>query len=472
MPAPVKDVQSVPGIAIEKTRPFITLLEEIRSAVAQGDVEWARACANRMLEDDALALLEDLTPEELSRLFVFLGDESLAVLLSRLDNRDAAHILTRMSAAQAADILEQIEPDDATDIFAEVEQTNPEAAGIILIEMDPDEAAEIRDLMAYPPDSAGGIMTPSFVAVFPTLRADQTINALRKVAEQTEDINYVYVVDRDEKLLGVLSLHRLVLSGPDTLVTDLMMPDIISVQVDVDQEVAARILTERDLLALPVVDANGRLLGIITADDVHDILEEEATEDIARLGGSQPLEVPYLRAKPILLFRKRIVWLFVLFIAQFFTVSIQEHYESILAQVTILAVFVPILIGTGGNVGSQTVSTIIRAMALGEVQPRHIFRIIGKEAVTGLALGIVMGVLMFLRAQFTGSGDINVALTVGLTIVALCTWAATVGAVLPIVLSKMKFDPAVVSAPFISSFVDSTGLIIYFTLAGFLLNVR
>lgn len=471
MPVPSTATSTPRDVHPEHDDDTPSLLDEIRAAVAKGDVERARSCANRMLEDDALALLEDLSTEELSRLFVFLGDESLAVLMSRLNDRDAAHILTRMSAAQAADILEQIEPDDATDIFTEVEQANPEVAGTILIEMDPDEAAEIRDLMAYPPDSAGGIMTPAFVAVFPDLRTDQTISALRKVVEEVRSVHYVYVVDRDEKLIGVLSLSRLVLSRADTPVTELMTPDVISVEVDTNQEEAARILTDHDFLALPVVDADGRLLGIITADDVHDILEAAATEDIERLGGSQPLEVPYLRANPILLFRKRIVWLFVLFIAQFFTVSIQEHYESILAQVTILAVFVPILIGTGGNVGSQTVSTIIRAMALGEVQARHVLRIIGKEAVTGLALGIVMGVLMFLRAELTGSGDINVSLTVGLTILALCMWAATVGAVLPIALSKLRFDPAVVSAPFISSFVDSTGLIIYFTLAGILLHV-
>jgi magnesium transporter len=448
-----------------------SLLNSIRSAVADGDVERARLLANRMLEDDALALLEDLQPAELSRLFTFLGDESLAMLLAQLDDRDAAHILTRMSAAQAADILEQIDPDDATDIFAEVEHANPTAAGTILVEMDPDEAAEIRDLMAYPPDTAGGIMTPAFVAVFPDLRADETVVALRQVAEEAETINYVYVVDRDEKLLGVLSLHSLVLSRPETPVGELMNPEIISVPVEADQEIAARILTERDLLALPVVDGENRLLGIITADDVADILEEEATEDIERLGGSQPLEVPYLRASPFLLFRKRIVWLMVLFVASFFTVSIQEHYAGILTQVVTLAAFVPILIGTGGNVGSQTVSTIIRAMAVDEVQPHHVFRIIGKEALTGLALGVVMGGLMFGRALLTDDGTTDIALTVGITVLALTTWAATVGAVLPIMLSKLKVDPAVVSAPFISSLVDSTGLIIYFTLAGIFLNL-
>jgi magnesium transporter len=209
----------------------------------------------------------------------------------------------------------------------------------------------------------------------------------------------------------------------------------------------------------------------ITADDVAEILEEEATEDIERLGGSQPLEVPYLRASPILLFRKRIIWLLVLFFASFMTVSIQEHFDETLARFTILAAFVPILIGTGGNVGSQTVSTIIRAMAVDEVHPRHILRVVGKEALTGVALGIVMGALMYGRAMITNDGTTSIALVIGLTVLALTTWAATVGAVLPIVLSKLRVDPAVVSAPFISSLVDSTGLLIYFTLAGYFLNI-
>jgi magnesium transporter len=455
-----------PGDAIDDE----TLLDQIRVAIANGDVEAARHLADRMLEEDALALLEDLQPIELSRLFSFLGDESLAALLSRLDDRDAARILSRMSADQAADILEEIDPDDATDILYEVEQSDPESAGAILVEMDPEEAAEIRELMAYPPDSAGGIMTPAFVAVYPDLRADQTVVALRHVAEEAETINYVYVVDRDEKLLGVLSLHSLVLSRPETPVRELMFPHLWSVSVDTDQEDAARLLMDRNLLALPVTDTDGQLVGIITADDVAEVLEEEDTEDFERLGGSQPLEVPYLRASPALLFRKRIVWLFVLFVASFFTVSIQEHFDDTLARWTILAAFVPILIGTGGNVGSQTVSTIIRAMALDEVKPRHILQIVGKEMLTGLGLGLVMGVLMFVRAIMANDGTGEIGLVVGLTVLALTIWAATVGAILPIVLSKLRVDPAVVSAPFISSLVDSTGLFIYFTLAGILLS--
>ncbi len=337
--------------------------------------------------------------------------------------------------------------------------------------MEPAEAAELRELMAYPPDTAGGIMTPAFVSISPDLRADQAIAALRKVAEHAETVNYVYVLDKDEHLLGVLSLHKLVLSRADTPVSQLMYRDPIAVRVDTDQEEAARILTEHDLLALPVVDDQGRLVGIITADDVADVLEEEVTEDIERLGGSAPLAEPYLRASPVLLFRKRIVWLMVLFMAQFVTVSIIDHFEDVLAQATVLSLFIPILIGTGGNVGSQTVTTIIRSLAIGEAAPRHVLRILRKEMATGLALGAVMATLMFGRALLTSEGTAEVGLTVAVAVLAIAVWAATVGAILPLALTKLRVDPAVVSTPFISSFVDGSGLIIYFTLAQIILDL-
>lgn len=450
-----------------------TLLEDLRTAIAEKDEERAQLLAGRMLDDDALELLEDLNGRELTRLFAFLGEETLGQLLARLDHRDAAHIINRMSATQAADLLESIGPDDATDIVQVLHESNPESVENILVAMEPEEAAEIRELLDYPADSAGGMMTPEFIAVFPELRADETVDALRMVADEIDHVQYVYVIDRDERLLGVLSLHRLVLSPPTTPVGELMSPDVWSVRATEDQEVAARIVRERELLAIPVVDNDDRLIGVITHDDIDEIIEEEATEDMERLGGSNPLDVPYLRATPILLFRKRITWLLVLFLAQFVTVSIQEHYEVLLAQVTLLAVFIPILIGTGGNVGSQTVSTIIRALAVGEVQSKHLLRIVGKEALTGVLLGTVMGALMFGRALFVGgsSSGVDLAIVVGLTIAVLTVWAATIGAVLPIVLSKLKFDPAVVSAPFISSFVDGTGLIIYFTLARMIMKL-
>lgn len=448
---------------VTEREPF---LEALRGAVLGGDAAEAKRLAAQLDEEDALELLEDLDRAELSRLFEILGDESLAGVVTRLDEHDAADVLERMSAAQAADILEELDPDDATDIINEVE---PHLSDSILVAMEPSDAAELRELMAFAEDTAGGIMTPAFVAISPDLRADQAVAALRRVAEEAETVNYVYVLDGAERLLGVLSLHRLVLTRPDTPVRDLMFKDPVSVRVDTDQEVAARMLIERDLLALPVVDFDGRLAGIITADDVHDVLEEEATEDIERLGGSAPLSEPYLRASPFLLFRKRIVWLLALFLAQFVTLAIYDHYTDLLEQEVLLSLFVPILIGTGGNVGSQTVTTVIRAMALGEAGPRHFLRIVGKEAITGLALGTVMGLLMFARGSAYGGAAFG--LTVAATVLVLVIWAAIVGAVLPIAFSKLRVDPAVVSAPFISSFVDGTGLIIYFSLAAVILEL-
>lgn len=444
----------------------LPVLDALRQAISDGNSDRARELAYRLVEEDALTLLKDLGESELSRLFLILGDEAFAEILSRLDERDAADVLEHMSAAQAADVLEEIDPDDASDIMSEVE---PEYSDSIFVAMEPEEAAELRELMAYPPESAGGIMTPAFVAISPNMRADQAVVALRRVAEEAETVNYVYVLDELERLLGVLSLHRLVLTPPHTLVRDLMFADPITVPVDADQEVAARLLTEHDLLALPVVDADGKLVGIITADDVHDVLEQEATEDIERLGGSAPLSEPYLRASPLLLFRKRIVWLLVLFGAQFVTLGIYDHYSDLQAEEALLSLFVPILIGTGGNVGSQTVTTVIRAMAVGEAGPHNVLRILGKELATSAALGVVMGSLMFARGSFKGGSEFG--LTVGLTVLVLVMWAAIVGAMLPLALSKLKVDPAVVSAPFISSFVDGTGLIIYFSLAQVILHI-
>jgi magnesium transporter len=314
-------------------------------------------------------------------------------------------------------------------------------------------------------------MTPAYVSVSPDLRADQAVVALRRVAEEAETVNYVYVQDTDDHLLGVLSLHNLVLTPPDTLVRNLMIQDIIAVPATADQEVAARMLTEFNLLALPVVDDDRRLLGIITADDVADILEQEATEDIERLGGSQPLETPYLRATPFLLWRRRIIWLLALFAAEAYTGTVLRHYEDEVAAVVALSFFIPLLIGTGGNVGSQVVTTIIRAMAVGDVRFRDIFRVMRKEIVTGFMLAGVMAVATFARAMSLRV-SLDLGLVVAITVTLIVIWSSFVASMLPLILRKLKVDPAVVSAPFISTLVDGTGLIIYFTVAKVILDIH
>jgi magnesium transporter len=440
----------------------------LEAALDARDAVATAAALRELTESGELAdRMASLSRSEARRLAEVLGDEALGELLGELDPGDAASILSLLAAVDAADVLESMDPDEAADVAAEIA---PEHVDQILVEMEPIEAEELRGLLLYPPDSAGGRMTPAFVSIAPDLTARQTILALQRLSEQAETISYVYVTDEADHLLGVLSLRLLVLSPPETPIERLLNPDVVRVPVLADQEEAARVLTEHNLLAVPVVDDENRLLGIITVDDVADILQQEATEDIERLGGSEPLEEPYLRAAPVLLWRKRVGWLLALFLAEAYTGTVLRHYQSEVEAVVALSFFIPLLIGTGGNVGSQVVTTIVRAMAVGDVRFNDVFRIVKKELITGLMLGAVMAAATFIRAM-TLSVGIDVGLTVAIAVSGIVIWAAVVGAVLPLVLRKLRVDPAVVSAPFISTLVDGTGLMIYFTVARLMLHL-
>lgn len=435
--------------------------------------EQARVLLAENRLDELAELLKDLRPSDFADLAAGFDQQDVGRLLeaipeewrhdyvAELEPEEAADYLRTLTQDEAADLLEEMDPDDAADIVGELPD---ETAESILVEMEPDEQAELRELIAYPPDTAGGLMTPAFVAISPDLRADQAVTALRKVAEEAETIYYVYVIDQDEHLLGVLSLHNLVLSRPETPVRDLMVKSSVKALATDDQEKVAKLITDYNLLAVPVVDLDGKLIGIVTQDDIADVIEDEVTEDIERLGGSSPLDVSYRRATVPLLFRRRIVWLLMLFLAEAYTGTVLRHYEDITAQVIALSFFMPLLIGTGGNVGSQTVTTLVRAMAVGEVQLRDVRWVLLKEVTVAFAMGAVMAIIAFGRAEILHVGS-DVALVVSLTIFIICVWAATVAAVLPLVLKKLRIDPAVVSAPMITTLVDGTGLVIYFTIA-------
>ena len=445
----------------------LRLDERVRSLLDKNDVDHLATIVTALRPSDFATLAAGLEPDQVARLLALFPDEWLADYVAELEPEEAADYLQTLPADEAADIVAELEPDDAADIVAELDAAEAEE---ILGELEPEDAAEIRELIAYPPDTAGGRMTPSFVAIEPDLRADQAVSALRKVAEEAETIYYVYVIDRSETLLGVLSLHRLVLSRPETLVRDLMVSAAVKVRVDDDQENVARVLTDHNLLAVPVVDEAGRLVGIVTQDDIADVLEEEATEDIERLGGSQPLDTPYRLASVGLLVRRRLVWLLMLFIAGAYTGTVLHYYEDVTTNVVALTFFIPLLIGTGGNVGSQTVTTLVRAMAVGEVQLRDVRWVLLKELAVASTMGLIMAAVAFGRAELLNVGT-DIAIVVSLTILAICIWSATVAAVLPLVLRKARIDPAVVSAPLISTLVDGTGLFIYFTIARLVLNV-
>jgi len=449
------------------TQATADLLSEVQALIHEREREGVLGLAELIGPAEWADLIPQLEPTEVAVLIQWLPDEEIGEILEELPPIAAARILRSLSAPEASQLLGEMDPDDAADV---VEVLPDEAVAEILVRMKPEDAAEIRQLSGYEPDTAGGIMTPEYVAVSKDATSAQAMAAIRRLVDEAETVNYVYVVDEDRHLLGVLSLYRLMLSSEGTPVVELMAPSTVRVKASADQETAARILTDRNLLAIPVVDDDDHLIGIITEDDVADVIEAEATEDIERLGGSQPLNLPYRLASVPLLVRKRVGWLMILFIAQGYTGTVLRNFEGELAAVVALSFFIPLLIGTGGNVGSQTVTLVVRAMALGEVAMRDMAWLVFKELRVGIVMGLVMGVAAIGQSWLLGVSS-DIATAVSIAVIAICAWAATVAAALPLVLRRLGVDPAVVSAPLISTLVDGTGLIIYFEIARIVLGL-
>ncbi len=443
------------------------LLTEVQALIRERERDGVRGLTDRIGPAEWADLIPMLEPSEVALLLQWLPDDELPELMEELSPADAARILRTLSRTEAAELLEEMDPDDAADV---VERLPEDEAREILIRMRPEEASELRDLSRYPPETAGGIMTPAFVAVTAEATAEEAITAIRRLVDDAETVNYIYVAGPDRTLLGVLSLYRLLLSPSETPVRELMAPSTVRVRADADREVAARLLTDRNLLALPVVDGEDHLLGIITEDDVADVLEAEATEDIERLGGSEPLNAPYRSSGVFVLVRKRILWLLLLFVAAGYTGTVLQDFKGELTEVVALSFFIPLLIGTGGNMGSQTVTLIVRAMALGEVSLRDIGWVVFKELRVGLILGLILAIVAFGRAVLLDVGP-DIGVVVALTILAICLWSAMVAAALPLLLRALRIDPAVVSAPLITTVVDGTGLLIYFSIARILLDL-
>jgi magnesium transporter len=470
----VQPIHGAPGVrappiegSAMSTAATDALLEEIQELIRERERDGVAGLAERVGPAEWAALVPRLDPPEVAVLLQWLPDEEIPEVLEELDPHEAAAILRTLSQQQAAQLLAEMDPDDAADV---VENLSEPEANQILVRMDPVEADEIRRLSDFEPDTAGGIMTPEFVAVAADATADSAIAAIRSLVGQAETVDYVYVVDGERHLIGVLSLYRLMLSPGRTAVTDLIAPTTVRVRASADRETAANLLTERNLLAIPVVDDADHLLGIITQDDVADVLEAEATEDIERLGGSQPLNVPYRLSSVPLLVRKRIGWLLLLFVAEAYTGTVLRAFTDELEAAVALSFFIPLLIGTGGNIGSQTVTLIVRAMALNEVSLRDVGWIAWKELRVGLILGVIMAVIAFGRSQLLNVGT-NIGFVVAAAILAICLWSATVAAILPLTLRRLGIDPAVVSAPLITTLVDGTGLVIYFEVAKLLLKL-
>ena len=424
-------------------------------------------------EEDIAELCEDLPEADVLALLRALPVEFTGRVLERLSDDLRVHVLHELELGQAARLLSEMEPDDRADVVQTLELDLRTSLLDELRRVDPEVAEETRSLAAYPENSAGGLMTTAFVGISPDARVSAVLEEVRRASrERKADVNYVYALF-NAKLVGVLSLRELILAEPHERLSEVMKENVVRVADTDDAESVARTIVKYDFHAIPVVDAQGTMLGIVTVDDVVDVVIEEATEDAQRMGAVTPIEDGYFDTGFVAYFRSRVIWLVVLFLGGFLTASVMERFQADLSRVIALAVFIPLIISTGGNAGSQSATLVIRALAVEEVRPSDWLRVAKRELLVGIALGAVVGLLGFARAFFTGHFDepVRLALVVSISIVSVVIVGSLVGSLLPLVIKRAGLDPAVSSTPFIASLSDVVGLLIYLGIARVLLGL-
>lgn len=428
------------------------------------------------------SMVSDLRPADLAELFNQLTVPEAATVVTMLPvprvtevfdqptMRRRASILEELDPAHGAQILTNLSADERTDIIQRMRQHQRHR---IVPKLTAEIRAELEHLLQYPPHTAGGNMTTEFVRLDPGMNVGEALKHIRSVAREKESIYACYVLEPETgRLLGSVSLRDLVMAELDCPVTDMMRRKPVTVGVMEDQEIVAQKIGKYNLLAVPVLEADGSVVGFVTVDDVIDVLIEEQTEDILRMAAVEPgaLDRPYFDNPILRVVRNRIGWLLLLFVGGTLTSAVLHRFEAELAAVVALSFFIPLLIGTGGNAGAQTVMTVIRSLALGEIGVSHAWRVVIREATTGLLVGLLVGIIAFGQALLW-SAPIELAITVSMTMLAICVWSTAVGSLIPIAAQRFGVDPAVLSAPLITTLVDATGLVIYFSIAKAILHV-
>jgi magnesium transporter len=440
---------------------LLALLEESPQDVAQETEEMHPA--------DLADVAEAMPAERIAEFLRALPATRAAEVLEYLDEELRTTLLERMSTQQAAQLVSEMTPDDRVDVLEELEE---KTAGEILSDLPAEARRQTEELLRYEPDTAGGLMTPEFVSVGRNLTIEAALAAVRAAARagQREAMHAIYVVDVDRTLVGVMSLRELVAAPEGATVADVMRAETVAVPASADRAEVARLTSEYDLVAVPVVDGFGRIVGVITVDDVIDAIVEAQTEDVQRLGAVQPLDDPYFLAGFWDVAKKRVGWLVFLFLGEMFTGTAMRHYEGVLAQAIALTLFIPLIISSGGNSGSQSATLITRALAVGDVEVVDALRVLRREIGQGLVLGACLGAIGFVRALMWGNGA-DVAMVVASALLLVVIVGTIVGAMLPLLFQRLGFDPAVASSPFVASTVDVTGLVIYFSVARQLLHL-
>ena len=417
-----------------------------------------------------------LDPEERLEAFLDLPREDAEDFFLDLTARDEYELITSMPAGQRRSWMRLLPPDDAADVLQEAAEQDERDELMALL--DDQTRREVTALMAYAEDDAGGLMNPRYARLRPDVNVDEAIAYLRRQGRgQLEHVNYIYVLEADQKLLGTISIRDLFTAAPGTIVRAIMTTDLVTVEGDMDQEALGRLFAQYDLQAIPVIDTDGRMQGIVTVDDIVDVLQEEATEDIQKIGGTEALDAPYLEVGLPQMVQKRVIWLSALFLSEMLTTTAMSRFENEISRAVVLAVFIPLIISSGGNSGSQATTLVIRAMALGEVKLADWWRVVNRELLTGLAMGAILGVIGFTRIELWqalfhtyGVHHLLVALTIGSAVVGVVTWGTVAGSMLPFVLRRVGLDPASASAPFVATLVDVTGIVIYFSIASLILH--
>lgn len=455
----------------------------IQTGSRQEPRQWGRSQLQILLEQgnlsEAKALLEPVQPADIADaieglpktmqaiVFRLLPKNEAIVVYEYLDSSIQQSLVEEFKRQEVLEIVDQMSPDDRARLFDELPA---KVVTRLLEQLSPMERNATALLLGYAAGTAGRIMTPEYISLKESWTAFQALERIRSVAKYTETIYYLYVTDAARRLTGILSLRELVIAQPQQLIGEIMTRDAVSVQTDTDQEQVARLIQRYDFLAVPVVDTEQRLVGIVTVDDVIDILEAETTEDIYALGGVQSDGDNYFQTNLWTVARRRVVWLFVLLLTNTVTGTIIKSQEAVLQQVVALAAFIPLLTGTGGNVGAQSSTVVIRGLNTDEIRVRGAWQIVLREAMAGALLGLILGCVTTVWAYLL-QGDLSVAIAVGASLVAIALLASVSGSALPFVFRSLGLDPALMSAPFITTAVDVLGVLIYFNLARLILGL-
>ena len=450
----------------------VTLTETIKVLLDDKKFSTLRDILVTMKPYDIAAIFENLQDEKMPILFRILPKELAAETFVEMDDETQEFLIHGFSDSELKEVVDELFVDDAVDL---IEEMPANVVKLILRQADKDMRKQINELLKYPEDSAGSIMTTEFIVLRPDMTAEMAIKRIRRTGVDKETIYTCYVTDANNKLIGITTVKDLLLAEDDELVKSIMEENVISVTTLADQEQVAQMFSNYNFLALPVVDNENRLVGIVTIDDAIDVIQEEATEDIEKMAAVLPSDKPYMKTSVFGLYKKRAPWLLILMLSATFTSAIISSFEAVLANVLILSSFIPMITGSGGNAGSQSSVSVIRALSLGEIQFKSIFLVLWKEFRVSILCGITLAAANFVKLLlFDLHGQENafmIALVISLTLVGTIIMAKLVGSSLPLLASKVGFDPAVMANPLISTVCDSLSLLIYFGVAKLILHL-